>query len=472
MTRYDVTVIGGGTAGLVTAAGAAALGLRTALVERERLGGDCLWTGCVPSKALLAAARVARDAGQGPDWGLPSSQLPIALGDVMRRMRAARDRIAVHDDPERFRRMGVDVVVGEARLLAPDAVEADGRTLASRRVVVATGAAPARPSITGLADAPTLDYVEALERDDIPARICVLGGGPVGLEFAQLLARLGRRVSVVEALERVLPGEDPDASAVLADTLRTEGIRVEPGATVERVERVGGDWLVRARRGGSTVEVPTDVVFVATGRRPRGEGLGLEGIGVGVTDGAVGVDATLRTAVRSVWAAGDVIGGPQFTHVADYHAKLVLRNMLVPVRGRVSYDDVPVVTYTDPEVARVGLTEREARDRYGDVRIYRYDFGDLDRAIVDARTHGFVKVVTRRNGRILGATIVGHGAGELLPVVVLAKTRGIAFHKLARQIWAYPTMAEGLKRAADLHYREALSGPRGALIRRIVRWLA
>ena len=472
MARNDLIVIGGGVAGLVTCAGAAALGLRAVLIERERLGGDCLWSGCVPSKALLASARVAHEARCGSDWGLPSCELPIAMSEVMARMRIARSRIAVHDDPERFRRLGVDVVIGDAQVVSPRAVRVDGRLIEGTRLVVATGAGPARPPIPGLEDAPTLDYATVFEQDDFPRRICVLGGGPIGLEFAQIFARLGLAVSVIEALERVLPREDAEASAVMAEALRAEGIRVEVGAPVDAVVRRDGAWVVRAVRGGEAIEIPTDLVFVATGRRSRGDGLGLEGIGVVVERGAVQVDPTLRTAVRSVWAVGDVIGGPQFTHVADYQAKLLLRNLLVPVRGRVRYTHVPTVTYTDPEVARLGVTEAEARDQHDDVRVYRYDFGDLDRAIVDGHTTGFVKVVTGRRGRILGATIVGRNAGELLPVLVLAMHRGVPFPHLARQVWAYPTMAEGIKRAADAHYREAFAGRRGKLLRAVVRWLA
>lgn len=472
MERFDLIVVGAGTAGLVTAAGAAALGLRAALVERDRLGGDCLWSGCVPSKALLASARVAHDARHGGALGLPAADAVPDLRAVMSRMRAARDRIAVHDDPERFRRMGVEVVTGAATVVSPQAVRVDGRTLEAKHLVIATGAGPARPPITGLDEAPTLDYIGVFERDELPGRICVLGGGPIGLEFAQIFARLGIAVTVVEALDRLLPREDPQAGAALAEALAAEGIRVEVGAPVQAVVRTENGWTVRAERGGVPVEVPTDLVFVATGRRPRGDGLGLEAIGVTVHRGAVQVNARLRTAVRSVWAVGDVIGGPQFTHVADYHAKLLLRNLLVPFGGRVRYDDVPSVTYTDPEVARLGLTEAEAHNRHADARVYRYDFADLDRAIVDGHTAGFVSVVTRGNGKILGATIVGRGAGELLPALVLAKRRGIPFPHLARQVWAYPTLAEGIKRAADLHYRGALAGTRGALLKRVVRWLA
>lgn len=475
MARHDLIVIGGGVAGLVTAAGAAALGLRTVLVERERLGGDCLWVGCVPTKALMASARAAHDARHTARWGLPATPGYDALGafgDVMARMRRVRARIAVHDDPDRFRRLGVEVKTGEARVVGPREVRVDGATVAGKRIVVATGAGPVRPSIPGLDEAPTKDYQTVLDLTALPRRICVLGGGPIGLEFSQIFARLGATVTVLEALPGLLPREEAEAGAVLADLLRAEGITIETGASVERIERQDGEWTVRVRVGDRDARVPTDLVFVATGRRPRGEDLGLEGVGVGVEQGAVQVDGTLRTALRSIWAAGDVTGGPQFTHVADYHAKLLLRNLLVPLRARVRYDRLPMVTYTDPEVARVGRTEAEARDRYGRVRVYRYDLGDLDRAIVDGRDEGFVKVVTRPNGRIVGATIVGHGAGEFLPVLVLAMQRRVPFPHLARLVWAYPTMAEGIKRAADLHYREALAGRRGRLLRAVVRWLA
>jgi pyruvate/2-oxoglutarate dehydrogenase complex dihydrolipoamide dehydrogenase (E3) component len=478
MERFDLIAIGGGTAGLVTAAGGANLGLRVALVERERLGGDCLWTGCVPSKALIASARLAHAMRHADALGLTGCSPALAFERVMERMRAARALVGRHDDPERFRRLGVEVVSGHAELVGGGGVRVDGRVLESRRIVLATGALPAVPPIPGLAEAGFLTHQSAFEQESLPPRIAMLGGGPIGLELAQVYRRLGAAVTVLEMLPQLLPREEPDAAAVIRRALEDEGITVRTGARVERVEVLpSGAKAVHHRSpdGAAAVE-EVDEVFVATGRRPATDGLGLEAAGVGLergAGGAVRVDATLRTSAPGIWAAGDVAGGPQFTHVAEYHAKLVLRNAIVPlVRARVDYGAIPAVTYTDPEVARVGLTEQEAHERLGEVRTFGYSFADLDRAIVDGRAEGFVRVITRPNGRIVGATIVAAGAGELLMPLVLAMRSGIPLPRLSHVIYPYPTMAEGVKRTADNYYRERLAGRSGRWLRRTVRWLA
>lgn len=473
MERFDLIAIGGGTAGLVTAAGAATLGLRVALVERESLGGDCLWTGCVPSKALIASAKLAHQMRHAERLGLEGASPAHVFNRVMERMRAARARVAQHDDPERFRRMGVDVEFGCAQFTAADRVSVDGRTLQAKRIVVATGAVPAVPPIAGLDEAGYLTHVTAFDQNTLPRRIALLGGGPIGLEFAQVYNRLGAHVTVFEMLPQLLPREEPEAAAALASVLAAEGIALHVGTKVERVERTAaGDKQVCARTAsGEAIAVPVDEIFVATGRRANAEGLGLERAGVAVERGAVQVDATLRSSVPGIWAAGDVAGGPQFTHVADYHAKLVLRNAVFPFSTKLDYSAVPAVTYLDPEVARVGLTEAEARQRFGTVQVYRHEFSDLDRAIVDGHDAGFVKIVTRAGGRIVGATIVASGAGELLMPLVLALKQGIKLPKLSQLVYPYPTMSEGIKRAADTYYRHKLAGRTGAWLRRVVRWL-
>lgn len=474
MTRFDLIAVGGGTAGLVAAAGGAALGLRVALVERSALGGDCLWTGCVPSKALIAAGKLAHHMRHADRLGLVGASPAHAFERVMHRVREARARVARHDDPERFRRLGIDVVFGAAEFRSRDVVAVDGRALHAKRFVVATGAVPAIPPIPGLADIPYLTYASAFEQTSLPRSLVVLGGGPIGLEFAQVYRRLGADVSVIEMLPQLLPREDERAAAVVQVALEREGVVVHLGARVARVEsRPDGRATVLARSAsGDPIEVACDAVFVATGRRAGTHGLGLDGIGVATAQGAVVVDRALRSSVPGIWAAGDVTGGPQFTHVAEYQAKLVLRNALFPFTATTDYAAIPAVTYTDPEVARVGLTEREARARYAGVHAYRYPFADLDRAIVEGEEDGFVEVVTRRGGRIVGATIVGSGAGELLAPLVLAMRRRIPLPKLARMVYPYPTMSEGIKRAADAYYRAKLAGRSGAWIRRVVRWLA
>jgi pyruvate/2-oxoglutarate dehydrogenase complex dihydrolipoamide dehydrogenase (E3) component len=474
MERFDVIAIGGGTAGLVTAAGGAALGLRVALVERDALGGDCLWTGCVPSKALIASARLAQQMRHAAALGLVGSSPAHAFGTVIERVRQARATVARHDDPARFRALGVEVVFGPAELRAPDVVDVDGRRLTAKRIVIATGAEPALPPIPGLDDVPYLTHASAFDQDALPPSLVMLGGGPIGLEFAHAYRRLGAEVTVIEMLPQVLPREDADAAAVVRGALEDDGVVIHTGARVERVER-GRDGRVAVTTcdgDGGVMTVACDAVFVATGRLPRGEGIGLEAIGVELDKGAVRVGRSMRSSVRTVWAAGDVSGGPQFTHVAEYQAKLVLRNAVFPFSSKADYAAVPAVTYTDPEVARVGLTEAEARERYRDVSVYRYPFADLDRAIVDGHTTGFVKAVTRRGGRLVGTTVVGTGAGDLLVPFVLAIRRKIPLPKLSQIVYPYPTMSEGIKRTADAYYRAKLAGHAGQWLRRVVRWLA
>ena len=471
--RYDLIAIGGGTAGLVTAGGAALLGLRSALVEREALGGDCLWTGCVPSKALIASARLVHAMRHAHRLGLTGAAPTHAFEVVMERMRKVRDRVAVHDDPERFRKMGVDVVFGAAQFETSRRLRVNDRVLESPRIVVATGAVPSVPPIDGLKDAGFLTHVSAFDQDTLPRRIAVLGGGPIGVEFAQVYARLGARVIVFEVLPHLLSREEHEASDFLLGGLNQEGIVVRTESRVDKVERrPDGTKVVHVRdRSGRTDPVEVDEVFVATGRRANTDGLGLEEIGVGNDGEAVRVDERLRTNVKGVWAAGDVTGGLQFTHVAEYQAKRVLRDSVAPLARKVSYDAVPSVTYTDPEVARVGLTESEARARYGEVAVYRHDFANLDRAIVDAETGGFVKIVTRAGGRIVGATIVASGAGNLIMPLVMSVAQRLKISALSQFVYPYPTMVEGVKRAADGYFFQHLEGRSGDWLKKVVRWL-
>lgn len=473
MKEFDLIAVGGGTAGLVTAAGGANLGLRVVLIEREALGGDCLWTGCVPSKAMIASAKLAYQMRNAERLGLVGAAPAHVFRTVMERMRVARDRVSQHDDPERFRRMGIEVVFGSAEMKGTDRVSVDGIVMRSPRIVIATGSSPTVPPIPGLDELGYLTHMTAFDQNELPPRIAMLGGGPIGLEFAQVYSRLGAEVTVLELLPALLPREDREASRVVEDALKTEGVDVRTGVSLERVSRDagGGKILHVADPSGGTPTFTVDEIFVATGRRANGDGFGLDSVGVELVDGAVRVDRTLRSSLPTVWAAGDVAGGLQYTHVADYQAKLVLRNSVFPFRTKANYSSVPWVTFTDPEVAGVGLTEDEARDRHGKVEVFRYDFADLDRAIVEENTEGFVKVVTRSGGKILGATVVARGAGDVLMPLVLAMKRGIPLPKLSQIVYPYPTMVEGVKRTADGYYRAKLSGRSGKLLRKVVRWL-
>ena len=464
---YDLIALGGGTGGLVSAAGAAYLGLDAAIVEKSALGGDCLWTGCVPSKALIASGRLAHRMSGADALGLRPGRHSHDFRAVMDRMRSARNAVAHHDDPERFRRMGVAVHFGAGRFIGPDAVEVEGvGTLRSKRFVVATGAVPAIPAIPGLREAGYWTYETVFDENELPASIAILGGGPVGIEFAQVFARLGSRVAVLEIAPTILGGEDPDVAEFMQRLLAEEGIDVRTATTVTGVRCEGDRRIVETARGD---DVSAGAIFVATGRRPLTRGLDPEAAGIRTERGAVVVDAHLRTSARTVWAVGDVTGAMQFTHVADQMARVALRNAFLPARTRIRYDNVPRVTFTDPEVAHVGMSEEEAASAGGTV--YRYALDDLDRAIVDGTAIGCVKVSADRKGRIMGATVVAHGAGDLILPFVLARQHGLTLGKIANTVFPYPTMVEGVRKASAEFLRSRLDTTGGRTLKKVIQWL-
>lgn len=455
--RFDLVVIGGGTAGLVTAAGAAGLGARVALVERDRLGGDCLWTGCVPSKALIGSARIARAFREAGAFGLRPRDPEPDGARVLESVREVRARIQPHDDPARFRAMGVEVVEGAARFLSPSEIAVDGgRRLRGRRFVIATGSRPAVPPIEGLEETGYFTNETAFDRASLPSSVAIIGGGPIGVEFAQAYRRLGVEVTVLEMADRLLPREEPELSARLTERLEAEGVRAHTGSAVTRVARREGR-AVLAPEGGQEVEAAE--ILVATGRRPNVEGLGLEEAGVRVGPEGIEVDDRLRTSRRHIFAAGDVTGGLLFTHIADHEARTVVQNALFPIRARISYDAVPWCTFTEPELAHVGWTEEEARERHGDaVEAHLYDVGELDRAIADRAAVGLVKLVVGRRGRLLGGHILASGAGTMIVELALAMKHGVPVGELSKLVHPYPTMSEAVRRAADAYRRSLLSG--------------
>ena len=464
---YDLVALGGGTGGLVSAAGAAYLGLNPAIVEKAALGGDCLWTGCVPSKALIASARLARGMDRAAGLGLRPTRERHDFRAVMERMRAARGTVAHHDDPERFRKMGVAVHFGSARFLNESTVEIEGvGRVQSKRFVIATGAVPSVPPIRGLESSGYWTYETVFDQDELPESMVILGGGPIGVEFAQVFARLGSRVTVLEMAPSILIKEDPDVAAFMHALLVEEGIDVRVGTAAAAVHVEGGRTVVETNDGS---RVETARLFVATGRRPCTDGLNLDAAGVRTERGAVVVDHHLRTSSRTTWAVGDVTGALQFTHVAEHMAKAALRNAVLPAKTKIRYDNVPWVTFTDPEIAHVGLSEAEA-EAVGGVT-YRYGMDDLDRAIVDGSAVGFVKVSADRKGRILGATIIAHGAGDLILPLVLAKQHGLGLSQVANTIFPYPTMVEGVKRASGEFMRSRLDTASGRTLKRIIQWL-
>jgi pyruvate/2-oxoglutarate dehydrogenase complex dihydrolipoamide dehydrogenase (E3) component len=466
--EYDLCVIGGGAAGLVAAAGAAALGAKVVLVEKHRLGGDCLWTGCVPSKALLASARVAHLLRAGARYGLPPSDAPVALPAVMERVRQVIRAIEPNDSPERFRALGVEVVFGAGRFTAPDRFEVDGRAIAARRFVLATGSRPAAPAIPGLDTVPYLTNETVFELSEPLASLIVLGAGPIGMELAQAFARLGTQVTVVETAAAALGREDRELAALLVERLEQDGVRFHLGAKVLRAEGGGAARIAIERpAGGKRETLEAARLLVAAGRSANTEDLGLEAAGVALANGRVQVDARLRTSNPCIYACGDVIGRFPFTHMAEHQAGVVLRNALFRFPAKAETRVVPWCTFTDPELARVGLSEDEARARNLPHAVYRFPFADLDRAQAEGETAGLVKLVADPRGRLLGAAILGPQAGELIHEYVLALTHRMKLSDISRTIHVYPTLAQANRRAADLAFKAALTPGR----KRLLRWL-
>ena len=470
MPIYDLIAVGGGTAGLVASAGAAGLGARVALIESDRLGGECLWTGCVPSKAMIAAARAARVALSSAVLGV-DAEARVDFAGVMAWVREAQRRIAPHDSPERFRSLGVDVIEGHARFTGERTLSVDGRQLTGRHIVIATGSRPAVPPLAGLESVPFLTNETIFSIERLPQRLLVIGGGPIGLELAQAFARLGSAVHVVEAEPALLPREDHELAETLGTRLQSEGVELHLATKVTAVLRQGTGIAARIKaRDDAERELVADALLISVGRVSNVDALDAERGGVEVDERGVVVDDSLRTTAKGTWAAGDVTGGLRFTHVADYQARLVLRNAFFPLTSRADYATVPWVTYTDPELAHVGLTEREACARYGDdVRVWRRSLSDLDRAVVDAQPDGIVKLVTSRRGRILGGHILGPRAGEMIAEVALAMRHGLSIGAISRTVHAYPTYSEAVRHAADDFYRAKLRGIAKTLTRWIVR---
>ena len=468
---FDVVVVGAGTAGLVTAAGAASLGARTALLERHRLGGECLWTGCVPSKAQLASAGLAHAMRRGADFGLEAADPEPNGARVLESVREARAKIQPHDDPDRFRSMGVDVREGVAARLTPDgSVEAGGEVLQSRKVVLATGSRPAVPPVEGLEEAGYVTHEDAFDRDVLPASAVVLGGGPIGVEFAQAYRRLGVEVTLVEMEDRILPREDPELTGRLRSVLEQEGVTVLTGTRAVAAGRRGELRALTVERAGEPppgerATLEAEEILVATGRRPNVEDMGLEAAGVDVGPEGIVVDGALRTTRRGVFAAGDVIGGLLFTHVADHEARTVIRNALFPFTAEVDYSVVPRAVYTEPELARVGMSEAEARERHGDaVEVYSYDLEGLDRAVTDRNARGMVKLVAGPRARLLGGHVLAPRAGTLVTEIALALREGLGVGALSDLVHPYPTLSEGIRRAAHQYYRSQLTDARRRLL--------
>jgi len=464
----DILVIGAGSAGLSVAAGAVQMGARVVLIEKGRMGGDCLNTGCVPSKALLASAKAAHAVSGMAALGIDAGPATADFQRVHDHVHDVIAGIAPHDSEQRFEELGVTVVKASARFVGRREVEAGGRIVRARRIVLATGSAPAVPPIEGVESVPYLTNETVFDLTERPAHLIVIGAGPIGLEMAQAFRRLGSQVTVLEKFH-ALPKDDPELAQVVLDRMRAEGVDLREGVDIERLEAV--ERGVKAHVSGAddgAATIAGSHLLIAAGRRPVVDGLDLESAGIEYGSGGVRTDARLRTSNRRVFAIGDVRGGYQFTHVAGYDAGIVIRNALFRLPAKADYSAVPWVTYTDPELAHVGLTENQARDRYGSaIQVLRTPYEKNDRARAERHTEGLVKVIAHK-GRPVGASIAGAAAGELIHLWTLAIGQGIKLSAIAGAISPYPTLSELNKTTAGSSFTDRLFSDR---TKKLVRFL-
>ena len=463
----DICIIGAGSGGLSVAAGAAQMGASVVLVEKGKMGGDCLNYGCVPSKALLAAGHAAEAVPRARRFGVEASAAAVDPAGVYGHVRDTIAAIAPIDSVERFEGMGVKVIQAQGRFAGRRQVVADGVRITARRIVVATGSSAFVPPIPGLDGVPYLTNESLFDLGAVPQHLVVVGGGPVGIEMAQAHRHLGARVTVLE-MASILPQDDPELVGPLRRRLIEDGIDLREGVAVTGVEKAGNGVAVAVAGDGAETRIEGSHVLVAVGRRPTVEGLDLEKADIAFDAAGITVNDRLRTTNRRVYAVGDVAGGYQFTHMANHHAAIVLRNVLFRLPAKVETGAVPRVTYTAPELAQVGLIEAEARRDRADIRVLRWPFADNDRARAEGDIDGLVKVIVTPRGRIVGAGIVGARAGELIQTWVLAITEGLRIGSVARMIAPYPTLGEVNKRAAGSFFTPMLFGSR---TRRLVRFL-
>ena len=458
--RYNLVVIGAGTAGLISAAGAAGLGAKVALIERHLLGGDCLNVGCVPSKGVISAARAVHHARNSAEFGVMNGpKLGFDFGAAMERMRRLRADISQHDSARRFRdELGIDVFIGQGSFSGPDTVEVAGKTLRFKKAAVCTGARAAAPPIPGLEEAGYLTNETVFSLTELPQRLAVIGAGPIGCELAQSFARFGSKVTLIELGSHILGREDGDAAEILHTAFIREGIELQLGVKILRAARRGSDKVLSLERDGQTVEIAVDEILVGVGRAPNIEGLELEKGGIMYNKNGVTVSDNLQTSNPNVYAAGDICFPYKFTHTADALARILIANALFMGRQKSSTLTIPWCTYTDPEIAHVGMYERDATDKGIEVTTLTVPLSDIDRAVLDGEAEGFARVHLRKGtDRILGATIVARHAGEMINEFSLAITNGIGISAIAKTIHPYPTQAEVIKRLGDAYNRTRLT---------------
>ena len=471
--KYNLVVIGAGTAGLVTAAGAAGLGAKVALVEQHLLGGDCLNVGCIPSKCIIRSSRISADLRGAKQFGLRGpGEAETDFPAVMERMRRLRARISAHDSARRFQELGVDVFLGKGHFSGPDTVEVGKETLRFKKAVIATGTRPADPSIPGLAEAGFLTNETVFSLTERPRRLAVIGGGPIGCELAQAFRRLGCEVTLYHRATHILNREDSDAAGIIQQSFIRDGIGLILNCRTKRVEKQNGEKVLFFECEGKEERVAVDEILVGIGRTPNVENLNLEGVGVKYDKKeGVQVNEQLRTTNPRIYAAGDICLKYKFTHTADATARMVIQNALFLGRKKLSALTIPWCTYTDPEIAHVGMYERDAEEKGIEVETFVRPLTDVDRAIADGEEEGFVKIHVRKGtDKILGATIVARHAGEMISELTLAIAGNVGLKTLSHVIHCYPTQAEAIKQAADAYNRTRLTPFVKGLFKRFLSW--
>lgn len=465
--KTDICVIGGGSGGLSVAAGAVQMGASVVLIEKGEMGGDCLNTGCVPSKALLAAAKQAHHIGEGAPFGIDATLNGIDWQQVHDHVHSVIGGIAPHDSVERFEGLGVKVIQAAAKFTGPRTVEAGGKTVEAKWIVVATGSSAFVPPIPGVADVPYMTNETVFDRTDRPKKLLVIGGGPIGCELAQAHARLGSEVALFEMFS-IMPKDQPDLVDVARQSLVKDGLELFEKTKVTGVEKTADGVAVLYEKDGKPGRIEGTDLLIAVGRVANTKGLDLEAAGIEYDRPGITVDARLRSTNKRVFAIGDVAGSYQFTHIAGYHAGIVIRNALFRLPAKVDYSAVPWVTYTDPEMAHTGLTEADAEKQGTDYKVLEFAYAENDRARAELATDGGIRVLVGRKGKILGASIVGKSAGELIHTWTLAISTGQKIGAMAGAIAPYPTLSELSKRAAGSYYTESLFGER---MKKIVRFI-
>lgn len=457
MGRFDLTIIGGGVGGLVTASGASQLGAKVALIEKEKLGGDCLHYGCVPTKSLVHTAKLISLMQRATEFGLNHVNVDFEFKNIMDHMRSVQNKIGENDDPKRFEKMGIKLFFGKGSFKDSKTFEVNGTTIKSRKFLIATGSRPITLPIPGLDKVDFLNNIKILALDKLPESLIVIGAGPIGLEFAQVFSRFGSKVTIIEKAGQILPREEKELADILEGVLKKEGIEIVTCVDIKKVEQSDNKKIVLAECTGTEKKFEADELLVAIGRAPNIEDLNLDKIGVRTTRAGIVVDNTMKTTVPNIWACGDVTGMFPFTHMAEYEAGLVVSNALFPlIKRKMDKKVVPWTTFTDPQLARVGLTEEEAKKQNEKVKVYRYPFSEHDRAVIDGEPDGLIKLVCTAKGMLLGAHVLGVGAGDLLNEYTFAMKNKLPVQKISGTVHVYPTMGQIVKRGSDQYYKEKL----------------